>query len=101
MKMEYDKMIECKICNGSGDCSFCLGIGLVTKGFFSKSEVHCAACDGTGLCARCDGSGEVKGILGKRIRIRCPECGFLKDVFTRQRPIQMKCICGATVVLED
>jgi hypothetical protein len=94
-------MIKCKVCNGTGDCPFCMGSGVVEKGFVSKMEVRCEACDGLGICERCRGSGMVQSYSGNRVRIRCPECGFLKDIFTRRRPVQIDCVCGTTVVLND
>jgi hypothetical protein len=89
----------CKACKGSGRCPVCSGRGLVTRGFFSQKERNCAGCDGMGRCPKCKGSGNAPVYSAKIVRIRCPKCGFLKDIFTKQRPVQIECICGTSLIL--
>lgn len=49
-----EKKIDCKLCKGSGTCTFCHGVGKKTYG--GKYQT-CDSCNGSGKCSVCKGKG--------------------------------------------
>lgn len=46
----------CRVCSGTGKCSFCYGTGIGQK-HAPGIVVQCGACGGTGRCSTCRGQG--------------------------------------------
>lgn len=85
VKIRVPKMVECKVCNGSGakkgskpvTCPTCAGHGQVRmqQGFFSVQQT-CPQCRGRGTiisdpCSSCNGQGRVRD--SKTISVKVPE----------------------------
>ncbi len=59
--------IDCRHCNGTGECRRCNGTGQRPSGFRGgRGSVGCVTCRQTGECRHCDGTGKVMG--------DCPVC---------------------------
>lgn len=93
-------MVNCRTCGGSGKCTRCNGLGIITVGFLSKTEKECNKCGGVGDCKKCGGSGEIEALSTRISRVRCPKCGSLHDVESEERPFQIGCKCGTTLILK-